>query len=157
MIFSRSDVVRLIKGNLFRIGDNDWLASDSNILLNIDRDSLLLNQDGLLDHARLRLHWDSHLYILLRHGGVHLLTRLHGLLGLLRLGSFISFLFVVLDLFLLAVDDNHSNHDIDGHSNNELESENDVHPGLQVITRIAIIVAAVNSIFEHSDTEDEET
>ena len=157
MILSRSDVVCLINGNLFRIGDNDWLASDSNILLNIDRDSLLLNQDGLLDHGRLRLHRNTHLHILLRHGGVHLLTRLHGLLGLLRLGSLLSFLFVVLDLFLLAVDDNHSNHDIDGHSNNELESENDVHPGLEGITRIARKVAAVNHIFEHSDTEDEET
>ena len=139
-IFSLSDVVRLIKGSLFRVGDSDWFASHHNVLLSNDRDSLLLEQDGLLDHARLRLLGDSHLYLLLRHGWVHLLllrhrwvhllTRLHGLLGLLRLGSFLCFLLVVFDLLLLSVDDNLSNHDIDGHSDNDLDSENGVNDGL---------------------------
>ena len=159
MIFSLSDVVRLVKGSLFRISDNDWFASHYNVLLSTGRDSLLLDQDGLLDHARLRLLDDPHLYLLLRHGGVHLLTRLHGLhglLGLLRLGSFLSFLFVVLDLLLLSVDDNLSNHDIEGHSDSDLDSENDVKNGLVCITRSARKIVTVIDIFQENDKDDEQ-
>ena len=117
----------------------------------------MLDQDGLLDHARLRLLDDPHLYLLLRHGGVHLLTRLHGLLGLLlRLGSFLSFLFVVLDLLLLSVDDNLSNHDIEGHSDSDLDSESDVKNGLVCITRSARKIVTVIDIFQENDKDDEQ-
>ena len=87
--------------------------------------------------------------ILLSIGGVHLLTRLHGHLRFLRLGSFLCLLFVVLNLLSLAVDDNLSDHDIEDHSNSGIDTEKDVEVGLDVITVItkgAIIAAVIDSI-----------
>ena len=132
--FTRSDVVCLVIG--FRRGGIDWLASDDNILLSTDRNSLLLDQYGLSHRLRLL-------------GVVHLLTRLHGHLRFLRLGSFLCLLFVVLNLLSLAVDDNLSDHDIEDHSNSGIDTEKDVEVGLDVITVItkgAIVAAVIDSI-----------
>ena len=106
MVFLHSDVV------CFVIGGNNWLISlqaiDDNVLLSVDLDSLLFDQDGLLDHARLGL-LDN---VRLRQGNDVLLVRLLGLLELFRF----------LDLFLLAIDDDLTAHN-DGHSSNDIGSD----------------------------------
>ena len=162
VILSRSDVVCLIVGGI------NWLASDDNILLSVNLHGLLFDQDGLLDHARLGLLSIRQLNLLLGHGGVHLLTRLLGLLRLLRLlgllrllrlGGLDSLLFVVLDLLFLAIDNDLTDHDIDEQYNQEPECGNadgddqkSITVCLLVIHLATVIVSGTRS--DHDDIKD---
>ena len=130
VVFSQSDIVCIV------IGGINWLASDDNILLSVDLDSLLFNQDGLLDHARLGLLDNGRL----RQGNDVLLARLLGLLGLLELLS-------VLDLFLLALKEDRKANDTDDQSSNEIGNESAVENNLGLSITTRVVCWAIGVIF----------
>ena len=127
MVFSQSDIVCIVLGGI------NWLASDDNILLSVDLDSLLFNQDGLLDHARLGL-LDN---VRLRQGNDVLLVRLLGLLEL----------FSVLDLFLLALKEDRKANDTDDQSSNEIGNESAVENNLGLSITTRVVCWAIGVIF----------